>query len=150
MEQKIQKLLTEMLKNLDFTYEEVKVEKNDNTYNINIESEKDAKFLIGKNAMTLKAIQHLLKVIVSKELSDTFNIFLDVNSYRKNQEENVKKLALEAINKVRETKQDQNLPPMSSYFRRIVHTYLSTDEFKDLKTESTGEDYFRHIIIKMV
>ena len=76
-------------------------------------------------------------------------MILDVDGYRKRQEESVKTLAEKKVELARQTKQDQLLPPMSSYFRRIVHLFLASGEFPDVTTESMGEGDNRQVIIKI-
>ena len=44
------------------------------------------------------------------------------------------------------TKVDAKLDPMNSYERRIVHTALA--DFKNIETESEGEEPNRYTIIK--
>ena len=71
---------------------------------------------------------------------------LDASSYKKKKEEyferEIKKIAKEVLN----TKIDVKLDPMNSYNRRIVHNIVS--KFKNLETESVGEEPNRYTIIK--
>jgi hypothetical protein len=42
------------------------------------------------------------------------------------------------------------LPPMSPYFRRIVHLHIASNEsLKDLTTESSGEGDYRQVILRL-
>ncbi len=43
---------------------------------------------------------------------------------------------------------DVKLDPMNSYERRVIHTILG--EYKNIKTESTGEEPNRSVVIKYV
>ena len=51
---------------------------------------------------------------------------------------------------VRRTGARVTLPPMSPYFRRIVHTHVAvTPSLSDLTTESVGEGDYRQIVIRL-
>ena len=78
-----------------------------------------------------------------------YNIFLDIDNYRKRQEENVIALAERKIESVRQNGRPQHLPPMSAYFRRQIHTLCMNTGYEDIETLSQGEDDRRHIIIKL-
>jgi spoIIIJ-associated protein len=74
---------------------------------------------------------------------------LDVDSYRKRQEESVLALAMRKVEVARKTYQDQVLPPMSPYFRRVIHMALAKPEYQDIITESIGEGDHRSVTIKV-
>ena len=142
--------LEDILTKMGSSFENVTVEKKeDNTYSVNIES-CEATILIGHHGSTVYSLQHMLKVLCwAKSKKDKeFNIVLDIGNYRKKQEENVINLAERKVDFVRKTKRAQSLPPMSPYFRRIVHLHLLTEDFDDIETVSQGEGDSRHIIIR--
>ncbi|KKU79285.1 MAG: hypothetical protein UY05_C0034G0007 [Candidatus Peregrinibacteria bacterium GW2011_GWA2_47_7] len=59
------------------------------------------------------------------------------------------KIAMRKVDTARKTLTPQTLPPMSPYFRRIVHLALVGDEFSDIITESVGEGDKRAVTIKV-
>lgn len=147
METLIQETVEEILKRLSTPFRRVRVEvKENSTYRINIESEEPS-LLIGHHGENIHALQSLLRIIIWKKQQGEYNIIVDVDDYRKRQEENVIKMAERKVDVVRKTGSAQSLPPMSPYFRRIVHIYLA-DKFKDISTESVGEGDHRHLTIK--
>ena len=73
---------------------------------------------------------------------------MDVDNYRQRQEENVLTIASQKAEEVLTTRGQVALPPMSPYFRRIVHLHLMKDEYKGLVTESMGEGDYRQVVIK--
>jgi len=74
-------------------------------------------------------------------------IIVDVDGYKKRQEESVLRLAERKAEYAIETQKEIKLPPMNPYFRRKVHLFLA-DKFKDkVTTESTGEGQDRAIKI---
>lgn len=154
MENIIQDTLAEILKNLHVVFRKFKVavEKGpaeENTiYRIDIDTD-EAAVLIGYHGETIYALQHLLKSLVWKKTDKNVLIVVDVDGYRKRQEENVITIAMKKVEAARKTLEDQVLPPMSPYFRRVVHMALTKPGFADIETESTGEGDHRAVVIKV-
>ena len=150
IEKTLKEALEGILINLEVPYDEVGIEKEKqkdvDLYRINIETE-DPSVLIGFHGETIHAMQHLLKVIAWRQTKKEFNILLDVDNYRQRQEENVLNLAKRKVDIARQTNKTQVLPPMSGYFRRVIHLFLNTDDFKDISTESIGEGDHRQVTI---
>ena len=142
----IKEKLSELLKNMNI---ECKFEANvrDEQINIKMYSDKN-NILIGKNGQTLMAIQTILRQMVHNEIGIYPYILLDVENYKEkkisNLERNAKRIAKEVI----KTKIDVSLDNMNSYERRIVHNVLT--KFKNISTESVGEEPNRHIVIRYI
>ncbi len=152
---KIEKLIKETLEDLliklGSEYSDIVIDMRDeDTYTVNIESE-DATTLIGHHGETIYSLQHILKTLcwAKSKKKDEFNIILDVDNYRQRQEDRVIAIAEKQVAFARKTKRTQKLPPMSPYFRRVVHLHLLEPEFDDIETLSDGEGDQRHIIIKL-
>ena len=120
-------------------------EENIDAINVEIKTD-EPQILIGQQGQTLFEIQRLLRAILSKNLKKIFYLSLDINSYKKNKIEHLKYLAKEIADQVAQTKEEKTLSPMSSYERRIVHSELS--KRADVLTESRGDGFERHIIIR--
>ena len=71
---------------------------------------------------------------------------LDINDYKKKKVEYLKDFAKETADQIAMTGQEKTLPPMSSYERRIIHAELS--QRTDVITESQGDGFDRHVVIK--
>lgn len=156
MEDLIQETLASILKNLGVVFRKFKVshEKQPSAahgaavYRIDIDSD-EAATLIGYHGETIYALQHVLKTLVWKKTTENVFIILDVDGYRKRQEESVLTLAMRKVEAARKTLQDQVLPPMSPYFRRVVHLALAKPEFSDIATESIGEGEERAVVVRV-
>lgn len=108
--------------------------------------------LIGWHGETLNSLQHLAKAIVRAKEKGEQNpfIILDVDGYRRQQEEKVRKIADQKADFVRRTGNRVALSPMSPYFRRIVHLHVAeTPALQDLSTESIGQGDYRQIVLKL-
>lgn len=150
IESSIEEILENLLIKLGVEFSKITVEKKeDKTFAVNIESE-EASILIGHHGETIKSVQHILKVLCWSELKigEEFNVVLDIGDYRKKQEESVVNLAERKVEFVRTTNRAQSLPPMSPYFRRVIHMHLMQPGYEDVETYSSGEGEMRHIIIK--
>jgi len=148
MDTLIQETIEEILNRLSTPFRKIRIEKReDNTYRVNIESEEPS-LLIGHHGENMQALQNIVRTILHRKQQDDFNLVVDVDDYRKRQEENVLKLAERKVEAARKTMHAQSLPPMSAYFRRLVHMHLSQPNFKDISTESVGEGDLRYLTIK--
>lgn len=148
METRIKKIISEFLVHLGLDFMDVDVEKTDDkTFRVNITSD-DPSLLIGYHGENLLSMQKILKIVIFKQVGEEFDIRLDVDDYRKRQEENVLTIAMQKAEEVRNTKMKVALPPMSPYFRRLVHLMLMKDEWSDVETESMGEGDYRQVVIK--
>ena len=126
---------------------------------------KEPQMLIGQNGQTLFELSRLLMIILNKKLSrsqtDTGSrmsatevgisgkkdlyLDLDINNYKQQKTEYLKKMARDLADEVSKTQKAKELPPMPSYERRIVHGELALRQ--DVVTTSQGEGALRHIII---
>jgi len=149
MQNLIHETVENFLKELDSPFEKIKIEfeESDKLYRVNIESHEPS-LLIGYHGENIWAIQHVLKLLLWKKTDQEFNIFIDVDHYRRKQEDSVIDLAEKKVESVRKFQKPQSLPAMSAYFRRIVHLHLAKENFSDIDTESEGADDSRFIIIK--
>ncbi|EKD64347.1 MAG: hypothetical protein ACD_51C00021G0004 [uncultured bacterium] len=152
MENDIKDIVIDLLKamNLQVSNIDITLDEDNKTYRVNIQSD-DSSLLIGKHGENMQALQTIAKLIVYKKFEDKkdFSIILDIDDYRKRQEESVIEIANRKAAQVRQTGKTQSLPPMSPYFRRIVHMHLMQPEFEDLATESLGNGAFRQVTIKL-
>jgi len=149
--QTLKELVEELLIKIGTEYSSLEVEKRDEkTFLVNIASE-EASILIGHHGETIQSLQHLIKVLCYKKLAgaEEYNVIVDIDGYRKKQEDSVINLAERKVDFVRKTRRAQSLPPMSGYFRRIIHLHLMEPAFDDVETISEGEGESRHIIIKL-
>lgn len=122
------------------------VSKEDETFYVDIQSE-DSSLLIGKYGTNLDSLQFVLAVRIKTQTKlDDFEIFVDVDSWRKQKEDRLEKMALSTAEKVAESNQSEILYNLKSQERRVVHSVL-TDHPK-VVTVSEGEGLNRYLIIK--
>lgn len=147
----IEKSLASLLKELNLAFDSFKISQEEDITRVEIVST-DASRIIGWHGETLNSLQHLLKSIVrsAEKLERTPFLVLDVDGYRREQEDKVRHIAEQKADFVRRTGNRIALAPMSPYFRRIVHLYVAnTPTLSDLTTESVGEGDYRQIVLKL-
>ncbi|MFH1085514.1 MAG: RNA-binding cell elongation regulator Jag/EloR [Chloroflexota bacterium] len=103
----------------------------------------DLELLIGRRGETLRDLQFLVRLLISRRLGVWPNLVLDVESYKANRVETLRALAQRVADQVRRTRQGVALEPMPAHERRIVHLALRDDP--DVYTESTGEEEHRKV-----
>ena len=101
--------------------------------------------LIGKHGQTLDAIERLLNCIVNKNALAKKKVFVDTEGYRKRREQTLVDLAHQVAAKVKRTRQDVVLAPMSAKDRRVIHLALQSDD--TVSTFSQGEGDMRRVVI---
>ena len=104
--------------------------------------------LIGKNGVTLQALNEIARLAVSGKFHHRYRILLDIGDYKDAKYSRVASIARRTAKEVQKSKVDVTLDPMPSDERRIVHNVLS--EFSHIKTESSGEGHRRAVTIKYV
>ena len=102
--------------------------------------------LIGKNGVTLQALNEIVRLAVSSKFKRRYRILRDVGEYKDKKYSHIASIARKAAKEVQKTKIDVTLNPMPSDERRIVHNALS--RFSHIRTESFGEGRNRAVTIK--
>ncbi|MEK7218418.1 MAG: R3H domain-containing nucleic acid-binding protein, partial [Patescibacteria group bacterium] len=116
-----------LLKLLPFAVSDIAVEpEKDGVTRVELKSG-EASRIIGWHGETLNALQHLAKSLLraKENMERSPFIVVDIDGYRKSQEEKVCKIAEQKADFVRRTGNRIALAPMSPYFRRIVHMHVA-------------------------
>lgn len=122
------------------------VEKVGSTFLVDISSE-DSSLLIGKYGTNLESLQFILAVR-AKTLTgeEDFEIFVDVDGFRRQKEEKLKKMAMTLAGDVAASGKPQPLYNLKPSERRVIHMALT--DHPQVTTESEGEGEERHLVIK--
>ncbi|HET6712218.1 MAG TPA: RNA-binding cell elongation regulator Jag/EloR [Actinomycetota bacterium] len=107
--------------------------------------EEDMSLLIGRHGQTLEAIQELTRMVVGRRLDQRVRVIVDVEDYRKRREARLEEHARELAQRVRETGREEELEPMNSYERKLVHDAVA--DIDGVETESRGVDPERFVVI---
>ena len=101
--------------------------------------------LIGKNGITLQALNELVKLATNNKFHKRFRILLDINGYKDSKYFRLERLARKVAKDVQKTKTTYTFDPMPADERRAIHNALSNMEH--IRTESTGEGTHRQVQI---
>jgi spoIIIJ-associated protein len=107
----------------------------------------DSDHLIGKRGEILDDLQYLVNRLLLRRLTDAPRIRVDCNYYRSMREDRMIEKARELADRVRSTGVAAQLPPLNSYYRRLVHNAFQHDP--QIVTESAkGEARFKRMTLK--
>lgn len=107
-----------------------------------IESDQGEKYLQANNGAALDALEYLVGKIYHEAEQD---ILLDIGGFRQSQGDHLKTMALDLAKKVKETGQEQKLPPMPPHQRKIIHKTLENNP--EVRTFAVGDGDRRRVII---
>jgi len=110
----------------------------------------DSRFIIGREGETLRSLNHIVRKMLEKDssLSDTMNLYIDINGYQKKRYDSLKNIAHMMAERAKYFKSNIEIDPMPAGDRRIVHMFL--EKTPNIKTESEGYGPNRRVVIKYV
>lgn len=139
--------IEDVIESLGVSGVKTKASLEDDIIHIEIDSDHNP-ILIGKNGVTLQALNEIVRLAVSGKFRRRFRVLLDIGDYKNAKYSRVASIARRTAKEVQKTKVDVTLDPMPSDERRIVHNVLTN--FSNIKTESSGEGHRRAVTIKYV
>ena len=125
----------------------VKSKLDDNVIRITLDSTHNP-ILIGKNGVTLQALNELVKLATNNHFHKRFRILLDINGYKDNKYEKLERIARKCAKDVQKTKTTYTFDPMPADERRAIHNALNG--WRNVRTESIGEGSHRQVQIIFV
>ncbi len=140
-------ILEQLMSHLGFAVQ-IQVESGE-TSRLNVVAEGDEKealgALIGRKGERLSALQHLVNLMLSKEMGAWTRVLVDVEDYRGRRERQLRELAERAAARVVETGKMLQLEPMSALERRWIH--MSLRDHPAVATQSIGEEPNRRVVL---
>lgn len=122
------------------------VSQEDKTFFVDINSE-DSPLLIGKYGANLEALQFVLAIrLKTLSQSDDFEVFVDIDNWRKQREEKLKKMAFSLADKVIESGSPELLYNLKPFERKVIHSALTSHP--TVTTISEGEEPNRYLVVK--
>ena len=125
----------------------VKTRLDDDIIHITIDSTHNP-ILIGKNGVTLQALNELTKLAVNNKFKRRFRILLDINGYKNKKYNSLERTARRFAHEVQKSKETYTFVPMPADERRAIHQACSN--MPHIKTESIGEGTKRQVQILYV
>jgi len=163
MDSLVEPILKDLLFSLGVSYKAITKSEIAGQTIFTIESDADARTLIGPHGDAIHALDILVKKIVEKKWAAKNTgtavegsteagpvegplFLIDVNGYRAQRIKDLQTKALMMAERARSFQYDVELEPMTAYERLIVHTTLS--DKPNVKTESQGEGRSRRVVIR--
>jgi len=102
--------------------------------------------LIGKDGMTLDALQTLIRAMIFKKFNVNVRVAINTEDYKKRREEQIRAQAEKALNSVLTKNSRVSMRPMNAAERRLVHLIFEADS--RVRTFSTGNGSYRHVVVE--
>jgi spoIIIJ-associated protein len=111
---------------------------------VDIEGSK-LEFLVGREGEILAAVQELTRLAVLRQTQRWVRITIDVNGFKARRREEIAAMAREVAQRVASSRQDEELEPMTSFERKIVHDVIA--DVPGAQSSSVGEDPNRRVVV---
>lgn len=125
---------------------DVKAEREDEAYRLEIDAGEENAFLIGKHGNTLAAFELILKMIIAQKTGEYKQITIEIGNYRSEREEYLQGLIERLKEEVESTGSEKPVRGLKPWERRYVHMLLKDDDA--VYSESEGEGRDRVLVIK--
>jgi spoIIIJ-associated protein len=104
-----------------------------------------AELLLRRRGEALDALQHLVNTAFRSQARESKRIAIDCMQFRKAKDAELRQMASFLMEKAKSTGVPQEIGPLNSYARRIVH--LAVAEDPALASESVGDAAMKTVII---
>lgn len=105
----------------------------------------DGEVLLRRKGEGLDALQHLVNTAYRRDLGGAQRIVVDAQNFRRGKDQEVQQMAQFLMERVKTTGVPQEMGPMNSYARRMVHLEVAKDP--SLASESQGDGQVKVVII---
>lgn len=100
--------------------------------------------LVGRDGEVLEAVQKLTRLAVQARTGSRSRLMLDINGYRAARRAELKKVAEEAVKRVKVSGRTVALEPMNPFERKVCHDVVAA---AGLTSESEGVEPLRHVVV---
>jgi spoIIIJ-associated protein len=107
----------------------------------------ESEWLLRRKGEGLDALQHLVNTAYRRDVGREQRIVVDALGFRRNKDIELQQMARFLVEKVKTTGAPQELGPLNSYARRIVHLEVARDP--EVSSESQGDGQVKHVIISL-
>lgn len=105
----------------------------------------DGEVLLRRKGEALDALQHLVNTAYRRELASQQRIVVDCLDFRRGKDVELQQMAKFLIERALMTGAPQELGPLNSYARRVVHMVVA--EHPEVSSESQGDGLVKRVII---
>lgn len=123
---------------------DIDIDARDGRAYISVNSSSDSNLRVLSKPDTVTALQELTRIAVQTKTGSFSRLILDVGGSRQAREAELSRLVDRAAERLDDGAESADLPPMSSYERKLVHDLVAA---KGLVSQSEGEGRDRHTVI---
>jgi spoIIIJ-associated protein len=142
-EAKVQEFVARLVEQMGLDMR-VELEPLDDGWRVDV-SGADAEPLLRRKGEALDALQHVVTSVFRESVTGDLRIVVDCQGFRKAKDREVQQIARFLMEKARTTGEPQEMGPLNSYARRLVHLEVATAS--DLASESQGDGTVKTVII---
>ena len=106
-----------------------------------------AEALLFHRGEALRALQTIVNTAFRRQLGDDRKVLVDCQGFRRDKDAELKQMARFLAEKVKESGMSQEMGPLNSYERRIVH--MAVAELEGVSSESIGDAAVKMVIISV-
>jgi spoIIIJ-associated protein len=140
----VQEFLQRLLTALDLPLE-IRSEEADDSVRFDLEGD-GAELLLRRRGEGLDALQHVVNTLFRRQLDDR-RIVLDSQGFRRDKDAELRQMAKFLADRAKSSGVPQEIGPLNSYSRRIVH--LAVAEDPEVCSESIGDAAMKTVIISL-
>ncbi len=123
---------------------EVAIESSPDNIRIDLTGE-DGEILLRRKGEGLEALQHIVNTAFRRALGGDHHFVVDCLGYRKSHDMELRQMARYLTEKAKSTGIPQEIGPLNSYARRLVHLVVADDA--EMTSESIGDAFLKTVII---
>ncbi len=123
---------------------DVRLDEVDDGIRVNVTGD-DGELLLRRKGEGLDALQHLVNTAFRRDIGHDRRLVVDCLDFRKGKDRELRQMAQFLVERVRLTGQSQEMGPLNSYARRLVH--LEVANHADMASESQGDGAVKTVII---
>lgn len=123
---------------------EVSLETAEDHVRVNLEGE-GGDVLLRRKGEALDALQHIVNSAFRREVGDERRLVVDCLGFRRAKDRELRQMARYLMDRVRETGLPQEMEPLNSYSRRLVHLEVASES--DMTSTSVGDGALKRVVI---
>ncbi len=112
---------------------------------VSIDGGSDLAKLVGRKGEVLDALQELTRLAVHQKTGERSRLMLDIAGWRRRRREELAVLGDKVARRVLETREREQLSPMTPFERKIVHDAVAAVE--GVRSESEGVEPSRRVVV---
>lgn len=112
---------------------------------VSIDGGEDLVKLVGRKGEVLDALQELTRLAIHQKTGERSRLMLDIAGWRRRRRDELAALGAKVARRVLETREREQLAPMTPFERKIVHDAVAAVD--GVRSESEGVEPSRRVVV---